>query len=154
MTILSVILYFLFYVALPALIIWLIFRAIRKRDNARKEIILSALEKNPQSDVESIVRAMETGGKSIKKTIVSKLTWGCIICIIGNSFLLVGLWKINLSIKTLGGYNPQFDIFLLVGGILIAVGVAFVVNFFVSRKLMEKEIKEQEIKDQEILKAK
>ena len=45
-------------VVLPVLIVWLVTRAKINKDKANKEIVLAAIEKNSDLDVEKIMNAM------------------------------------------------------------------------------------------------
>lgn len=62
------------FVALPVLVIWLIMRAKINKDNAQKEFMMTALEKNPQINIESLARTLDAGGKSIKEKLINKFT--------------------------------------------------------------------------------
>ena len=78
--------------------------------------------------------------KLLKEKLISKLLWGSILGLLGISFLVYGL-----LIDYRGGMNPDDLIRIyFAGGILLAVGIAFLVNYRLSRKMLAKEIEAEE----------
>ena len=53
-------------VALPVCIVAIIFRSAMAADRNRKEIVLAALEKNPNLNVEDLLKGMKKSEKLIK----------------------------------------------------------------------------------------
>ena len=70
---------------LPIIIIWLVTRKQINETNKRTEIIMSALEKNPDVNVAEWLDklASEKKGKLLKEKLMTKLTWGIICLILG-----------------------------------------------------------------------
>ena len=54
-------------VVLPVAIVAIVFKSALASDRNRKEIILAALEKNPNLDVEDLVKRMKKSNKLIKE---------------------------------------------------------------------------------------
>ena len=106
----------------------------------RKQIVLAAIEKNKETDVEELLKKMAPKQKLLKEKLLSKLLWGCVISLLGLSLFGCGLW-----IDWCGGYDPDFISFLyFCGGVLFAVGLAFIIYYFVGRKILAKEIEAEE----------
>lgn len=120
-------------VALPVLIVAIIFRSVMAADRNRKEIILAALEKNPNLNVEDLVKRMNKSEKLIKEKLLAKLQRGCLCCLMGVAFVLLYFF---LSV--------QNEILFIAGAALIAIGIAFLVGYFVGRRMLEKEILAEE----------
>lgn len=120
-------------VALPVLIVSIIFRSVMAADRNRKEIILAALEKNPNLNVEDLVKRMKKSEKLIKEKLLAKLQRGCLCCLMGVAFVLLYFF---LSV--------QNEILIIAGTALIAIGIAFLVGYFVGRRMLEKEILAEE----------
>ena len=78
--------------------------------------------------------------KLLKEKLLSKLLWGSIIGLLGISFLVYGL-----LLDYRGGMNTNDLINIyFAGGILLAVGIAFIVNYRLSKKMLAKEIEAEE----------
>ena len=65
-------------VVLPVLIVWLVTRAKINKDKANKEIVLAAIEKNSDLDVEKIMNAMSSKQTKIKEKLLDKLQGGLV----------------------------------------------------------------------------
>ena len=116
----------------------------RKMNEAdvRKQIVLAAIEKNKETDVEELLKKMAPKQKLLKEKLLSKLLWGCIISLLGLSLFGCGLW-----IDCCGGSDPDEIHFLyFCGGVLFAIGLAFIIYYFVGRKILAKEIEAEEKK--------
>lgn len=120
-------------VALPVLIVAIIFRSVMAADRNRKEIILAALEKNPNLNVEDLVKRMKKSEKLIKEKLLANLQHGCLCCLMGVAFVLLYFF---LSV--------QKEILIIAGTVLIAIGIAFLVSYFVGRRMLEKEMEAEE----------
>ena len=109
-------------------------------NEVRKQIVLAAIEKNKETDVEELLKKMAPKQKLLKEKLLSKLLWGCVISLLGLSLFGCGLW-----IDWCGGYDPDFISFLyFCGGVLFAVGLAFMICYFVGKKILAKEIEAEE----------
>uniref|UniRef100_UPI003FED5E28 DUF6249 domain-containing protein n=1 Tax=Leyella stercorea TaxID=363265 RepID=UPI003FED5E28 len=120
-------------VALPVLIVSIIFRSVMAADRNRKEIILAALEKNPNLNVEDLVKRMNKSEKLIKEKLLAKLQRGCLCCLMGVALVLLYFF---LSVQ---------NEFLIIAGVaLIAIGIAFLVGYFVGRRMLAREMEAEE----------
>ena len=117
---------------LPIIIIWLVTRKQINETNKRTEIIMSALEKNPDVNVAEWLDklAPDNKGKLMKEKLMTKLTWGIICLILGIGPI------IYRACFSLVSSMPTF----LGGGALFAVGIALLVSFFFGKKFLAKEI--------------
>ncbi len=116
----------------------------RKMNEAdvRKQIVLAAIEKNKETDVEELLKKMAPKQKLLKEKLLSKLLWGCIISLLGLSLFGCGLW-----IDWCGGSDPDEIHFLyFCGGVLFAIGLAFIIYYFVGKKVLAKELEAEEKK--------
>ena len=120
-------------VALPVLIVSIIFRSVMAADRNRKEIILAALEKNPNLNVEDLVKRMNKSEKLIKEKLLAKLQRGCLCCLMGVVFVLLYFF---LSV--------QNEFLIIAGAALIAVGIAFLVGYFVGRRMLAQEMEAEQ----------
>lgn len=120
-------------VALPVLIVSIIFRSVMAADRNRKEIILAALEKNPNLNVEDLVKRMKKSEKLIKEKLLAKLQRGCLCCLMGVAFVLLYFFP-----------SVQNEFLIIAGTALIAIGIAFLVGYFVGRRMLAKEMLAEE----------
>lgn len=120
-------------VALPVLIVSIIFRSVMAADRNRKEIILAALEKNPNLNVEDLVKRMKKSEKLIKEKLLAKLQRGCLCCLMGVAFVLLYFF---LSV--------QNEFLIIAGTALIAIGIAFLVGYFVGRRMLAQEMEAEQ----------
>lgn len=120
-------------VVLPITIVAIVFKSALASERNRKEIILAALEKNPNLDVEDLVKRMKKSEKLIKEKLLARLERGCACCLMGVAFVLLYFF---LSV--------QKENFIIAGTVLIAIGIAFLVGYFVGRRMLEEEILAEE----------
>lgn len=121
-------------VVLPVAIVAIVFKSALASDRNRKEIILAALEKNPNLDVEDLVKRMKKSNKLIKEKLLARLERGCLCCLMGVAFMVLYFF--------LGVQGEDF--ITVVGAALIAIGIAFLVSYFVGRRMLAKEMEAEQ----------
>ena len=133
---------------LPIIFIWMETRRKMNETNTRTQIVTAALEKNPDMDVEELLKKMSPKKKLLKEKLLSKLLWGCITSIIGVGLIGFGIFLINkISNNTQKIYMADdVETAIAFGVILLAVGAAFIINYGVGRKMLAKEIEAEESK--------
>ena len=125
---------------LPIMLVWLGVRKEMADSKNRTQVILAAIEKNPDLDIEELMRKISPKKKLLKEKLLRKLLWGSIIGLLGISFLVYGL-----LIDYRGGMNSNDLIYVyFAGGILLVVGIAFIVNYNMSKKMLAKEMEAEE----------
>ena len=130
-------------VALPLLVIWLVMRAKINKDNAQKEIMMTALEKNPQISIESLARTLDAGGKSIKEKLINKFTWGCVLSAVGIITIIILSIALD-GISELQHANDAVVLMFIAAGFIMAVGIGLIANYIAGRKLLSKEMEADE----------
>lgn len=129
---------------LPIMIVWLNNRRRIIENNSRTQIVLAAMEKNSDVDIEQLLKKMAPTQKKklLKEKLLAKLLWGCITLLLG-----VGLAIFCLCTSFGGGMSPSnlwFSGFM--STIMIAVGIAFLINYFIGKKMLAKEIEAEQNK--------
>ena len=125
---------------LPIVVIWLGIRQKMNETNQRTQIVLAAIEKNPEMDIEELMKKISPKKKLLKEKLLSKLLWGSVIALLGLSILLYAL-----LIDYRGGMDPDDLIRIyFTGGILLAIGIAFLAHYHISKKMLAKEIEAEE----------
>ena len=125
---------------LPIIVIWLGIREKMNQTNQRTKIVLAAIEKNPDMDIEELMKKISPKKKLLKEKLLSNLLWGSISALLGISILIYGL-----LIDYRGGMDSNDLIRIyFTGGILLAVGIAFIAHYHISKKMLAKEIEAEE----------
>ena len=125
---------------LPIVVIWLSIRQKMNETNQRTQIVLAAIEKNPEMDIEELMKKISPKKKLLKEKLLSNLLWGSVIALLGISILVYAL-----LVDYRGGMDPD-DLILIyfTGGILLAIGIAFLAHYHISKKMLAKEIEAEE----------
>lgn len=120
------------------LVIWMIIRNKKNETNKRAEVVLAAIEKNPDIDAEELLKKMAP--ISLRQKQVNKLQWGIILSMVGLVFVGFGTY-----LGYVGGYDADDPVFASVWGfIFLAVGIAFFINYYVTKKMLAKELEAEE----------
>ena len=131
---------------LPIIFIWMETRRKMNETNARTQIVTAAIEKNPDMDVEELMKKISPKKKSLKEKLLSKLLWGCITTILGIGLIGFGIFLINTISKDTQKIHMADDVQTAIafGVILLAIGAAFIINYGVGRKMLAKEIEAEQ----------
>ena len=108
--------------------------------NQRTQIVLAAIEKNPDMDIEELLKKFSRNGKLLKEKLLTKLLWGCLTILLGIGLIGLGAW---LGYVGGGGTDDPF-VSVCFGLIALGVGIAFLVNYFIGKKMLAKEIEAEE----------
>ena len=127
---------------LPIVYIWFETRRKMNDTNQRTQIVLAAIEKNPDMDLEELMAKFSPKKKLLKEKLLTKLLWGGIIAFVGFSIFASNLW-----LDWLGGADPEM-LFLLyvIGGVVFGIGLAFIINYLVGKKMLAKEMEAEQKK--------
>ncbi|MBQ2344730.1 MAG: hypothetical protein II390_03860, partial [Prevotella sp.] len=77
---------------LPIMIVWFIIRKKMNETNQRTQIVLAAIEKNPDMDLEELMKKISSKPKLLKEKLLTKLLWGCLTVMIGLVLIGFGAW--------------------------------------------------------------
>ena len=127
-------------VVLPVLLMWLHNRRKINETNQRTQIVLAAIEKNAETDIEELLRKMAPQRKLLKEKLLTKLLWGSLATLLGIGLIGLGAW---LGYVGGGGTDDPF-VSVCFGLIALGVGIAFLVNYFVGKKMLAKEMEAEE----------
>ena len=121
-------------VVLPIAIVAIVFRSALASERNRKEIVLAVLEKNPDIDVEQLMKNLKKSEKLIKEKLLARLERGCLCCLMGMAFMVLYFFL---------GVQSE-DLIVVVGAALIAIGIAFLVSYFVGRRMLAQEMEAEQ----------
>ena len=125
---------------LPIMVVWLIVRRNMNETNQRTQIVLAAIEKNPEMDIEELMKKISPKPKLLKEKLLTKLLWGSLATLLGIGLIGLGAW---LGYVGGGGTDDPF-VSVCFGLIALGVGIAFLVNYFVGKKMLAKEMEAEE----------
>ena len=145
-------------VALPVSVVLLVTRLLMNNTNKRTELLLAALDKNPNLDVEEFLCKMAPRRKTIKDKLLRRLAIGTVLTLLGCGMTGVGIWgtmrhvdekphlregDIDIQIVSNGttshvGKNPHLLIFMAIP--LQAVGIGLIIYFLTGRRMLADEI--------------
>ena len=108
--------------------------------NKQTQIVLAAIEKHPDMDIEELMKKISPKEKLLKEKLLSKLLSACITTFLGIALLGIAFW-----IDYIGGMETEkLHLLYIGGGVLLAVGIAFLINYRIGRKMLAKEIEAEE----------
>ena len=128
---------------LPIMIVWLNNRRRIIEDQSRSQIIMALIEKNPNLDIEETLKKFAPAKKKpklLKEKLLNKLLLGIIATTIG-----VGLTILDICICYAGGASG--DLFWqlgLISGISTTVGIAFLIYYFIGKKMLASEMEAEQ----------
>ncbi len=125
---------------LPIMIVWFTIRESMNKTNQRTKIVLAAIEQNPDMDIEELMKKISPKKKLLKEKLLSKLLWGSIVAFLGIA--LLGFCVVQAYVG--GMPTAALQQFSLFGAVLLGIGIAFLINYYVGKKLLAKEIDAEE----------
>ena len=126
-------------VVLPIVVVLLNTLKARNETNKKTEVMLKAIESGATIDTD-LFKTQLTPAKTIKEKLLARLTAACIVSAIGLSICIT-----TLILSYIGGV-PTWVIqdFIVIGGIILAVGIALFIVYFVGKRMLSKEIEAEE----------
>lgn len=113
-------------VALPVLVVWIYYRSVTNRDNKNAEIIIKAIESNSTIDADKLVAALGKQEKTPAEVLQVRLLRGCIFTLLGIAAAVIAALVYRAE--------DFFAFSILTSGFCLAVGLAYLIVFFVTRK--------------------
>ena len=135
-------------VVLPLMIVWLTNKRKNHEIDKQTEILMAMMEKHPDLDPAEVMKKLNVSSKShktIKQKLLDNVLTGGFMTLMGLAVLIPHL----CGMVFFG--NKENGIFC--GGIMLAVGVAFLIYYLVSKKQLSGEIEaeEKQLKEQQQL---
>lgn len=124
-------------VVLPVLVVWLIVRNKSNETNRRAEIMKLAIENNTQqTDLSGLLSSLNKKEKGVKERLLNRLQLGTMSTALGLALLGAAIWR-----DYQGGIDPEGLQNLYLGGaIFLLVGIAVIITFFISKKMLKQEM--------------
>lgn len=127
---------------LPIVVVWLYIRESINASRDRTRIVLAAIEKNPNLDVEELIRKMSPKSVLLKEKLLKKQQRAMLSSLLGFGSLGYGIY---LGCNNYGGCHDPAG-FIIIGLILLGIGITLYVNYRLSGRMLANEIKAEEEK--------
>ena len=127
-------------VVLPVVIVWLALWNQRNETNKKAEVMLKAIESGAPIDSDFFRTGQQT--KTIKERLLGRLTGASITSLLGIACLVGGILICNATSWSFE--EGPLCLLPVAGGILLAIGIALFVVYFVGKKMLSKEIEAEE----------
>ena len=89
---------------LPIVIIWLNIRQRMNETNKRTQVVLAAIEKNPDMDIEELIKKISPKKKLLKEKLLEKLLWGCITVLLGIGMIVCHIY-VDITLKSADNFS-------------------------------------------------
>ena len=130
----------LIFGAIPTIILVGIIMKLKNRRHKVEEhskLISQMIEKSEGANIDfkamaEMLNESDSKKKTTKMAVLKHLEYGALCSLVGLFVLLYGLF-----------INP-IDTAVIIGGLLLTIGVAFLIMFFVSKNYLKKEIEKEE----------
>ena len=123
-------------VVLPVAIVWIVSHYRRLATEKKAEVMLKAIEAGTPVDPEFFKPQKKE--QTIKAKLLERLNGACVTSLMGVAFLVVNYFFPDSNFFAFGQFLP------FAGAILLAIGIALFVVYFVSKKMLAKEIEAEE----------
>lgn len=127
-------------VVLPSIIVWLIGRVKQNETNRKAEIMLKALDNGAKIDTDFFKSS--SGSRTIKEQLLKRLTGACVTSLLGVAFLIGGILICNATSWSFD--DGPMCLLAPIGGILLAIGIALFIVYFVGKRMLAKEMEAEE----------
>ena len=124
-------------VVLPIVMVWLYYRNEQLEATKRSEIVMAAIEKNPEVDVQELLSKLNPPKKSYKEQLMTKMHWEVrwgTICFIGGIVTI----SVIIAMSILQGFVEEFiPIGSIFGVVPLAVGCGLLAAYNNAKKTLE-----------------
>ena len=118
-------------VVLPVAIIAIIFGASINSDNKRSKVLIKAIESNCDIDADKLAEELQKPKKTALEILNLRLLRGCIFSLVGIAVCIIGIIAYSMGMEF---QTDAVTVPLIFGGISLAIGLSYLVVYFVTRK--------------------
>ena len=112
---------------LPIAVVAIIFRSVSNSENQRARVMIEAINHSDKVDTDKLIESMKKQPMTPRRLLSLRLLRGLIFFLVGLCFMIYYF------------VDPLDSSFLLVGLVLAAVGIAYLVVYLATRKSVLKE---------------
>lgn len=118
-------------VVLPVAIVGIYYWSQVNAENKRAEILMKAIEANCGPDADKLAEALQKPRKTDREILNLRLLRGCMFTFVGLGLCIVGI--VSACMGTEFASDPV-TVPLVFGGASLAIGLSYLVVYFVTRK--------------------
>lgn len=118
-------------VVLPVAIVGIYYWSQVNAENKRAEILMKAIEANCGPDADKLAEALQKPRKTAREILNLRLLRGCMFTFVGLGLCIVGI--VSACMGTEFASDPVM-VPLVFGGASLAIGLSYLVVYFVTRK--------------------
>lgn len=118
-------------VVLPVAIVAIVYAAAMNNDNKRAKVLIKAIESNCGIDADKLAEALQKPKKTAREILNLRLLRGCMFSFIGLALCIIGIIPLCMGTNF---SDDQVTVPLVFGGASLAIGLSYLVVYFVSRK--------------------
>lgn len=124
---------------LPVSIVLIVFLTRMNADNKRSRVMIKAIESGADIDYERLAEMLGKAKRTPREILNRRLLYGCIFSLIGLVLMTIGV----VGLCAGSGFDADaVSDPMIFGGLFFAIGVGYLIVYFVTRKEV-KEIKEE-----------
>lgn len=125
-------------VIVPIMVVWLNNRKEQNETNKKTEILLKAIESGATVDTDILKPKQKQ--KSIKEKLLARITAAFIVTFIGIAICIA-----TAIMSYTGGVTANtLTYFIFYGAVILAIGIALFIVYFIGKHILAKEIKAEE----------
>ena len=115
---------------LPVTIVWLICRRWINNDNRRADVLIEAIKTYNGMDIDRLVETLAKPNRTPAELLNLRLLRGCIFTLVGLALTVVCV----VICLNCGGMTDPAGIFMVLGAVSVAIGVSYLITYFVTKK--------------------
>lgn len=121
-------------VVLPVMIVYIITHQKINNDNKRTEILIKAIEANNNIDTDKLAESLNKPQRTPREILNRRLLNGCIFTLAGIGLAITGC----VGLFNGAEFNDDQVTFPFLSGMIsLAIGISFLIVFFVTRKQID-----------------
>lgn len=125
---------------MPIAIVLIVFLTSMNSENKRAKVLIKAIESNNSIDTDKLAEALSKPKKTHQEILNLRLLRGCIFFLIGIALIVYCVIMAYNTGETIG--YGAYTTPLIIGLISIAIGVSYLVVYFVTRGQIKNDTKE------------
>ena len=121
------------FAVMPTLVVWICLKARNKKFDRKVDLAKTAVEKDPSLNMEDFLAKLSPVKRTYAQKSVTLVLISCILLILG-----IFTSAITLYFHSIGMNEDAILFFGIVACVLLAVGLAFLITFFYTKRLIGK----------------
>ena len=127
-------------VVMPVMIVWLVFRSRNHTVDRKMDVLIKAIENGQDIDPELLSDRKAKNSKTLKMELVERLQNGVMLLLFGVALF------VSYFVPGIQCSEARRFVFVAGGGLMMAIGVALILAFFIGKRWMASEIEAEERK--------